>query len=115
MTEFYIKEYPPFKTYSGLIPKILAILDGHSDDLASIVGVILETSNKIDLDFDNRICKRYYEYQELNNAVQSFLNFYLILAPQHETLTPDQMAMKHRAISKTFTHLRNFLSTQKLE
>ena len=115
MEDFRIDEYAPFKVYSGLVVKILDALDGRTDDLHPISEKITQTILTEDEHLDVKVRRQYYEYQELHDVMMSFLDFYLIWAPQHEHLTSDQMSMKHRAISRTFTHIRNFLSTQKRE
>ena len=115
MSEFHIKEYAPFKTYKAMVGKVLDAIENRTDDLHPISEVITQTMLQEDSDFDEKVRRQYYEYQELHNAMTSFLDFYLIWAPQYETLSYDQLAMKNRAMTKTFTHIRNFLSTQKIE
>lgn len=115
MAEFNIKEYKPFKTYKSMVNKVLDAIENRTDDLHSISEVITSMMLNEDTEFDLKVRRQYYEYQELHNAMTSFLDFYLIWAPQYETLTSDQLAMKNRAMTKTFTHIRNFLSTQKIE
>ena len=115
MSEFNIKEYQPFKIYRSMVGKVLNAIENRTDDLHPISEVITQTMLHEDAAFDEKVCRHYYEYQELRNAMTSFLDFYLIWAPQYETLTQDQLAMKNRAMTKTFTHIRNFLSTQKIE
>ena len=115
MTDFYIKEYPPFKVYSGLVSKVLDAIENRTNDLHTISEVITDTMLHEDVEFDEKVRRRYYEYQELHSAMTSFLDFYLVWAPQYPALTAKQHAIKTRAATKTFTHIRNFLSTQKLE
>lgn len=115
MAEFYIKEYKPFKTYRSMVNRVLDAIENRVDDLHPISEIITTAMLNEDTEFDAKVRQQYYEYQELHNAMTSFLDFYLIWAPKHDQLTPDQLTMKNRAMTKTFTHIRNFLSTQKIE
>jgi len=115
MDGFQINEYAPFKIYKSMVGKVLDAIEDRIDDLHPISEVITQTMLHEDSDFDEKVRRQYYEYQELYNAMTSFLDFYLIWAPQYEKLSYDQLAIKNRAMTKTFTHIRNFLSTQKIE
>lgn len=115
MDEFQLDDYKPYITFASLVTKILDGLDGHTDNLHPISETITQILLLQDHVFDERVRHQYYEYQELYNAMMSFLDFYVIWAPKREYLTYDQMTAKHRAISKTFLHIRNFLSTLKRE
>ena len=115
MAEFNIKEYQPFKIYKSMVSKVPDAIENRTDDLHPISEIITQTMLNEDTDLDLKVRHQYYEYQELHNAMTSFLDFYLIWAPRYETLTSDQLAMKNRAMAKAFMHIRNFLSTQKIE
>ena len=113
MHDFQIDAYRPYKIYKGLVNKVLDAIENRTDDLHSISEVITQTMLQDDLELDEKVRQQYYEYQELHNAMISFLDFYLIWAPHYKSLTKDQLAMKNRAMTKTFTHIRNFLYSQK--
>lgn len=107
----FLTEYRPFKQFSSMIPAILrAITEGTEPGvLNSYAESLMNEFRFIDFVINEKMKDRYYEYQELSLAIESFLLFHsAILHGMHQQFLNDVKA-------KTKTHAHNFLNTQKVE